>query len=173
MTKRPLILIPALLAFAGAACSSAGEQVADQVRDEAAKELSISKDEVKTTCPDGADAKKGEKFTCDLVIDGEPVSADISFESDKKFTFEFTSQLFDKAELETEIGTQVVAGLAELGQPVDSAEADCGGGEKFVAIPKDDTIECDATASDGTAGTATVGLDESGAPTVTNLVPAS
>lgn len=170
MNTRPLIFLPAALALAGAAaaCSSAGEQVADQVRDEAAKELKIAKDEVKTTCPDDAEAKKGAEFTCDLVIDGEPVSANITFETSKKFTFEFTSQLFDKADLETEIASQVATGLG-----ADSATVDCGGGEKFVAIPREGTIDCEGSDSNGGKGTAKVALDETGAPVVQDVIPAA
>lgn len=157
----------ALLAAAGftAACSSAGEQVADKVNEEAAKRLEVSKDDIETTCPDDAEAKKGNTFECTIDIEGQDLPASIEFTSDDEFTFSFEGEAFTKDEFEDQLKAEL-ASEEWLGTEI--AELDCPG-ETFVVIAADETVNCDGTDVEGSGGTAIVGLNAEGEAYIVDL----
>lgn len=164
---RPRTLIALSVAALGltAACSSAGEQVADKVNDEAAKRLEISTDDISTTCPDDADAEKGEKFECIVDIEGQDLPALIEFTSDDEFTFEFAGEAFEKEEFTSTLSEEL--GSEEwLGTEV--TELECPG-ETFVVIAADETIECQGTDASGSEGSAVIGLDAEGTAYIVEL----
>lgn len=159
----------ALSAFAlvalTAACSSDGEQVADAVDEEAAKRLEVDTDDVTTTCPDDAEAGKGETFECTVDIEGQDLPASIEFTSDEDFTFEFTGEAFTK-EVFVDGLKETLATEEYLGSEV--TELTCPG-ETYVVIAAEETIECEGTDASGSEGTVVVGLDDAGDPYIVEL----
>lgn len=154
---QPLALLaPALLATSVfAACSSAaGEQVADTVDAQVAKALDVGKGAVTTSCPDDAKAKKGARFDCDITVDGQTLSANVTFTTSKKFTYEFAGNVFGKDELETQLKSDLTEGLGAKVTTLDCP------GTTLVVIKTGETIECSGTDETGSGGKVIVGLDD-------------
>ena len=111
MNLRPasLLALPVLAAAALGACSSAGEQVADQIAEQVGEVLEI--DAPPTTCPDDAEAGDGNTFDCDVEVEDQELVASVTFTSDDEFTFEFDSDVFATGDLEARVraGEAVVA----------------------------------------------------------------
>jgi hypothetical protein len=165
MQHRSLIALSIAAIGLTAACSSAGEQVADKINDEAAKRLEVEADEVSTTCPDDAEAGDGETFECTVDIEGQDLPVLIEFTSDEDFTFEFDGTALEVGEIE-ELLKQDLATADYLGEEV--TELDCPG-ESFLVIATDETIECRGTTVSGSEGGVILGLDDDGDPAIVDL----
>jgi hypothetical protein len=162
MIKRAhLLVLPLLAAAALGACSSDGEQVADQIAEKVGDVLEI--DAPATTCPDDAEAGDGNTFDCDVTVEDQDLVASVTFTSDDEFTFEFDSDVFATGDLEGQLGEQAADVLG-----VD-VTFDCPGDENTV-IPFEGSIECPGEAEDGTTGRGVIELDESGVPQLVDLV---
>jgi hypothetical protein len=144
-----------------ASCSSDSEQVADEISKKVGEAIDV--DEPDTTCPDDAEGGEGNTFDCEVEVEGQELIATVTFQDDENFTFEFNGDVFDKDELETQVATEAEATIGA------AATFDCGG-ETLVVLYTDETIECSGEADDGTTGTAVVGLDDSGAPELVDLL---
>jgi len=161
---RSFVIALALVAVASfGACSSTSEQVSEKIAKEAQKELKLP-ELPETTCPKGAEAKKGEKFDCTLEIESSVLTIKIDFTDDTHFTFTPQGQVFDKVEIQKALITQAKAGGVEL------KSLACHGAS-YVVISVGKTTDCKATDNAGKTGTMTVGLDAKKNPVIKDLQP--
>lgn len=163
MVTRPasLLALPLLAAAALGACSSDGEQVADQISEEVGDVLEI--DDLTTTCPDDAEAGDGNTFDCTVDVEGQDLVATVTFTSDTEFGFEFDSDVFGTDDLESGLAEQAEGALGV------AVTFDCPGDGNTV-IPFEGQIECPGEAEDGTTGRGVIELDDSGVPQLVDLV---
>ena len=161
MRSASLLALPLVAAAALGACSSDGEQVADQISEKVGDVLEI--DDLTTTCPDDAEAGDGNSFDCTVDVEGQELVATVTFTSDTEFGFEFDSDVFATADLES--------GLAEQAEGVlgVAVDFDCPGDDNTV-IPFEGEIECPGEADDGTTGQGVIELDADGIPQLVDLV---
>jgi hypothetical protein len=160
-TRATLLALPVLAAAALGACSSDGEQVADQIAERVGEVLEI--DDPATTCPDDAEAGDGNTFDCTVEVEDQELVAAVTFTSDDEFSFEFDADVFATGDLEEQLGLQAsdVLGVG--------VTFDCPGDENTV-IPFEGSIDCPGEAEDGTTGRGVVELDDDGAPQLVDLV---
>lgn len=135
-----------------AACSSTSTQVSDEIATQVKDELDLST-EPGVTCPDGAEAGKGETFTCDIDLDDGTVPVKVTFKDDTNFTSTVQGAVYKKSVLDSTLKTN----LGKAGVTVKSIA--CKGGELVVFKPKG-TVTCTATADDDSTVTFKVGLDK-------------
>ena len=124
-----------------ASCSSTSTQVSDEIASQVKEKLDLST-EPGVTCPDDAEAGKGESFTCEIDLDDGQVPVKVTFKDDTNFSTEVEGAVYKKTTLDTELKKK----LAEGGVELESFE--CPGGELVVFKPEG-SIECTATGSTG------------------------
>ncbi len=135
-----------------AACSSTSTQVSDEIASQVKDKLDLSA-EPTVTCPDDAEAGKGETFTCDIEFDDGSLPVKVTFKDDSNFSTEVDGAVYAKSKLDAALQSS----LEDGGVTVKSI--DCKG-SKLVVFQPDDTVTCTATASDGSTAAVEVGLDE-------------
>jgi hypothetical protein len=135
-----------------AACSSTSTQVSDEIAGQVKDKLDLAK-EPTVTCPDDAEAGKGERFTCDIELEGGTIPVKVTFTDDSNFTTEVEGAIYAKSKIDAALK----ASLAKGGVTVKSI--DCKGSE-LVVFEKGSTVTCTATATDGSEAPMEVGLDE-------------
>jgi len=135
-----------------AACSSTSTQVSDEISGQLKDKLDLAK-EPTVSCPDDAEAGKGERFTCDIELEGGTIPVKVTFKDDSNFTTKVDGAIYAKAKLDAALK----ASLAKGGLTLKSI--DCKGSE-LVVFEKGTTVTCTATATDGSEAPLEVGLDE-------------
>lgn len=135
-----------------AACSSTSTQVSDEIASQVKDKLDLST-EPGVTCPDDAEAGKGETFTCDIEFDDGTIPVKVTFKDDSNFSTEVDGAVYAKAKLDSALKSS----LKDGGVTVTSI--DCKG-SKLVVFNKKDTVTCTATATDGSTAPMEVGLDD-------------
>jgi hypothetical protein len=174
LTRRPRLAAPLLLgpaaalALAAPACSSDSTQVAEKIRAAVASQLKVAEADLRTTCPEDAEAEEGSEFDCSVEVDGQPLTAHVQFTSDERFDLSIDGQVFERSAIEAQVQEQLES-TDFLGAPV--AGLRCGDHD-LVVIQKAQTITCRGTeASTGAAGGAEVALDQSGNAVVQRMIP--
>lgn len=144
-----------------AACSSTSTQVSDQIAEQAKDQLDLSA-EPEVSCPDDAKAEKGETFTCTLTFEDGSLPIDVTFKDDTNFTSAVDGLVLKKQDLEDFITEQIEA------QDVQVASVSCPA-KTLVLIKSDGTVECEATADDGSTATVTIGDDGEGQAVIKDI----
>lgn len=152
------------VALLSAACSSTSEQVSDQIATQAKKQLALST-EPTVTCPDDAEAKKGEKFECTIALEKTDVPVDVTFKDDTNFTMKVQGAVYKKAKIEAGLKTQLET--ANEGLVVKSVSCP---GKALVIIQQDKTIDCTAVDDSDSTATLKVGLDDNGDAQIQDIV---
>lgn len=147
-----LVAVGALVLLAS--CSSTSTQVSDEIAAQVKDKLELS-EEPGVTCPDDAEAGKGETFTCDLDLAGGTVPVEVTFEDDTTFSTKVDGAIYKKSKLDDALK----ADLEKNGLTLTSLDCSEGDGELIVFKAKG-TITCTATTESGTEAPVKVGLDD-------------
>lgn len=162
MRHKTLRLAIAVLALATAAsCSSASEQVADEIAPQIQDQLGLDY-EPTVTCPGDAEAAKGAEFACTLEIEGDEIPLDVTFDTDSTFTSTVRGAVFDRPTLHDEIA-------AQFGDEVELVKIDCPG-EDVTVIPAEGSVDCAIETSTGDKANVVVGSDGGGTAEVLDVV---
>ncbi|MGN6696393.1 MAG: DUF4333 domain-containing protein [Aquihabitans sp.] len=151
VVRQGLVAVGIGAALLLSACSSTGTQVSDEISSQLKDKLDLSS-EPKVSCPDDAEAGKGETFTCDIELDGGTVPVRVTFEDDTNFTTKVDGAVYKK----TKLDSALKADLDKNGLTLE--KLDCEGGT-FVVFKAKDTVTCTATVAAGTEWPVVVGLD--------------
>jgi len=135
-----------------ASCSSTSTQVSDEIASQVKDKLDLSA-EPGVTCPDDAEAGKGETFTCDIDLDDGTVPVKVTFKDDTNFTTTVEGAVYKKATLDDALK----ADLEKNGLTLKSL--DCKGGDLVIFTQKE-TVTCTATTTDGAEGSIEVGIND-------------
>ena len=135
-----------------ASCSSTSTQVSDEIAAQVKDKLDLSTDPG-VTCPDDAEAGKGETFTCEIDLDDGTVPVEVEFTDDTTFNTTVDGAVYKKAKLDEALK----ADLDKNGLTLTSL--DCKGGDLVVFTTKA-TVTCTATTTEGTTWPIKVGLDD-------------
>jgi hypothetical protein len=135
------------LALLAVACSDEidADKLEDSIR-ERAEEAFDGYEIGDVDCPEGIELVEGDVFDCDLEVEGETVTIEVTQEDDEgNVTIEQAQAVLDL----DKVVEAVEAGILEqLGV---TAEIDCGDDAVRVEDPGD-TFECSAAADDGSTG---------------------
>lgn len=152
VVRRGFVVIGIGAALLLGACSSTSTQVSDEIASQVKDKLDLST-EPGVTCPDDAEAGKGETFTCDLDLDDGTVPVKVTFKDDTNFTTTIDGAVYKKSKLDSAL-------KADLDKNGLALEAFACEGDTLVVMKAKDTITCTATVESGTEWPVVVGLDE-------------
>ena len=158
-----LMICVAAVPLLVASCSSTSDQVSDEISGQVQEQLDLD-EEPEVTCPDDAEAGKGESFECTVALEGTEVPLSVTFKDDTNFESTVKGGVYKKAVLEDGLTTQLEA------SDITIESVDCGA-KAVTVILEGDTIECDAVDTDGAQATLTVGLDDNGDAQIQDVTP--
>jgi hypothetical protein len=165
LRRTALVLALATGLVVAAACSSDSVQVADKVREAAAQKLGVSEADLRTTCPENAEADSGSVFDCQVRLEDQTLTAHVEFTSDERFSFDIDGQVFQRSAIEEQVRQQLESDKL-LGSTL--SELRCGDHD-LVILQQAATITCRGKDAAGNEGGAVVVLDESGNAVVQSI----
>jgi len=142
-----LLTVTTAVALIAAGCGKKtfdSDDLATKIADAATRGSTVSADSLEITCPDDAEPKKGQTFTCELVDDqGHPEHVTVTPTDDEgHFRFEI-SQTLRAHELEAGLVEQLAP---QLDVAADDVEAQC---PDFVTPAKGKRFTCTLTTPAG------------------------
>ncbi len=152
VVRRGFVAIAVGAALLLASCSSTSTQVSDEIASQVKDKLDLST-EPGVTCPDDAEAGKGETFTCDIDFDGGTLPVEVTFTDDTTFNTTVDGAVYKK----TKLDEALKADLEKNGLTLKAL--DCKGGE-LVVLKAKGTVTCTATTTGGTDWPIVVGLND-------------
>lgn len=161
MVRRSLLVAGLLAVPLLASCSSTSDQVSDEISSQVKDKLDLST-EPEVTCPDDAKAEKGASFECTITLEGTTIPVKVKFKDDTNFESTVQGAVYKKAVLEKGLTDQLAASNVSV------ASIDCPG-KALVVMGLKDTVDCAAVDTDGAKATLTVGLNDDGEATITNI----